>query len=163
MHMRRFGVIALLMAMQAAALAQETPMSALRPDQVAFIALYRELVETNTTLSAGSCTLAAERMAAHLKASGFSDMDVTLFSVPEHAKEGGLVAILQGSSKTAKPMLLLGHLDVVEAKREDWTRDPFTLIEENRAAILTATAYTGLTNVGACARCLSAAISSPIW
>jgi acetylornithine deacetylase/succinyl-diaminopimelate desuccinylase-like protein len=51
--------------------------------------------------------------------------------VPEHPKEGGLVAILQGNSSTAKPMLLLGHLDVVEAKREDWTRDPFTLIEEN--------------------------------
>jgi len=131
MHMRMLGAIALAMAMQAAAIAQEAPMSALRPDQVAFLALYKELVETNTTLSVGSCTLAAERMAAHLKAAGFSDKDVTFFSVPEHPKEGGLVAILQGNSSTAKPMLLLGHLDVVEAKREDWTRDPFTLIEEN--------------------------------
>ena len=70
-------------------------------------------------------------MAVHLKAAGYSDEDITLFSVPEHPREGGLVAILAGTSKTAKPMLLLGHLDVVEAKREDWTRDPFTLIEEN--------------------------------
>ncbi len=68
---------------------------------------------------------------AHLQAAGFTDKDLTLFSVPDHPKEGGLVAVLAGSSSTAKPMLLLGHLDVVEAKREDWTRDPFTLIEEN--------------------------------
>ena len=106
-------------------------MPPLRPDQVTFLALYKELVETNTTLSAGSCTLAAERIAAHLKSAGFEDKDLTPFSVPDHPKEGGLVAILAGSSKTAKPMLLLGHLDVVEAKRADWTRDPFTFIEEN--------------------------------
>jgi acetylornithine deacetylase/succinyl-diaminopimelate desuccinylase-like protein len=54
-----------------------------------------------------------------------------LFATPEHPKEGGLVAILQGKSKILKPMLLLAHIDVVEAKREDWTRDPFILIEEN--------------------------------
>jgi len=114
-----------------AAVAQDAPMAPERPDQVAYLALYKELVETNTSLSVGSCTLAAERMAAHLKAAGFTDKDITLFSVPEHPKEGGLVAVLPGTSKTAKPMLLLGHLDVVEAKRSDWTRDPFTLIDEN--------------------------------
>jgi len=130
-HSQLFGSIGLAVTLQTAALAQEAPMTPLRPDQVSFLALYKELVETNTTLSAGSCTLAAERMAAHLKAAGYTDNDLTLFSTPEHPKEGGLVAILPGTSKTAKPMLLLGHLDVVEAKREDWTRDPFTLIEEN--------------------------------
>jgi acetylornithine deacetylase/succinyl-diaminopimelate desuccinylase-like protein len=109
----------------------DAPMPALRPDQVTFLALFKELVETNTTLSAGSCTLAAERMAARLRAAGFPDADITLFSAPDHPKEGGLVAILHGRSSTAKAVLLLGHLDVVEAKREDWTRDPFTMIEEN--------------------------------
>jgi acetylornithine deacetylase/succinyl-diaminopimelate desuccinylase-like protein len=112
-------------------LAQEAPMPPLRPDQVAFRALYKELVETNTTLSSGSCTLAAQRMAAHLKTAGYPDTDVSIFTAPDHPKEGGLVAILHGTSRTAKPILLLGHLDVVEARREDWTRDPFTLIEEN--------------------------------
>jgi acetylornithine deacetylase/succinyl-diaminopimelate desuccinylase-like protein len=102
-----------------------------RPDQVAFRALYRELVETNTTLSAGSCTLAAERMAARLKAAGFPDGDIRLFAVPEHPKEGGLVAVLPGTDPKARAILLLAHLDVVEAKREDWTRDPFVLVEEN--------------------------------
>jgi len=103
----------------------------LRPDQVAFLALYKQLVETNTTLSSGSCTKAAELVAAHLKAAGFTDKDITMFSAPDHPKEGGLVAILPGTSTAAKPMLLLGHLDVVEANREDWTRDPFTFIQEN--------------------------------
>src|SRR5271154_3535308 len=111
--------------------AQEAPMTALRPDQAAFRAIYKELVETNTELSVGSCTLAAERMAAHLKAAGFSDKDVTVFSSPEHPKDGGLVASLAGTSNSVKPLLLLGHLDVVEAEREDWSRDPFVLIEEN--------------------------------
>ncbi len=103
----------------------------LRADQSAFRDLYKELVETNTTLSAGSCTLATERLAARLKTAGFKDADITLFSTPEHPKEGGLVAILPGSDAKAKPVLLLGHLDVVEANREDWTRDPFALIEED--------------------------------
>jgi acetylornithine deacetylase/succinyl-diaminopimelate desuccinylase-like protein len=121
----------LALAVQSTVRAQEPPMAPLRPDQTAFLTLYKELVETNTTLSAGSCTVAAEHIAAHLKAAGFEDRDITLFSVPDHPKEGGVVAVLAGKSKAAKPMLLLGHLDVVEAKREDWTRDPFTLVEEN--------------------------------
>jgi acetylornithine deacetylase/succinyl-diaminopimelate desuccinylase-like protein len=130
MYRKICGVLGLAVATQCA-FAQETPMEPLRPDQVAFRALYKELVETNTTLSAGSCTLAAQRIGAHLKAAGFAAKDLTFFSVPDHPKEGGIVAVLEGSSSSAKPMLLLGHLDVVEAKREDWTRDPFTLIEEN--------------------------------
>lgn len=110
-----------------------TPTAAkdLRPDQLRFRALYQELVETNTSLSSGSCTLAAQRMAEHLKAAGYPESDLHLFSVPDHPKEGGLVAILPGSDPTAKAILLLAHLDVVEAKREDWTRDPFKLVEED--------------------------------
>ena len=110
-----------------------TPVSgqALRPDQAKFRTLYQELVETNTTLSVGSCTQAAEQIATRLKAAGYPDADLTLFSVPEHPKEGGLVAVLPGSDPKAKAILLLAHIDVVEAKREDWTRDPFKLVEEN--------------------------------
>ncbi len=113
-------------------LAAAVPVTAAeRPDQNAFRALYKELVETNTTISAGSCTLAAERMAARLKAAGYADADIRMFSVPEHPKEGGLVATLPGRDPSAKAILLLAHLDVVEAKRADWTRDPFVLVEEN--------------------------------
>ena len=96
-----------------------------------FRELYKELVETNTTLSSGSCTLAAERMAARLKAAGFPDSDLHPFAAPDHPKEGGLVAIYPGKDKKAKAILLMAHIDVVEAKREDWTRDPFKLVEEN--------------------------------
>jgi acetylornithine deacetylase/succinyl-diaminopimelate desuccinylase-like protein len=105
--------------------------TALRPDQERFRALYRELVETNTTLSSGSCTLAAERMAARLTQAGFASADLHLYSAPDHPREGGLVAVLPGRDSKAKAVLMLAHLDVVEAKREDWTRDPFVLVEEN--------------------------------
>src|SRR5580700_4728791 len=97
MRMRFFGAIALAATMQTTVIAQEAPMTPLRPDQLAYLALYKELVETNTTLSAGSCTLAAERLAAHLKSAGYAESDVTLFSTPDHPKEGGLVAVLPGT------------------------------------------------------------------
>jgi acetylornithine deacetylase/succinyl-diaminopimelate desuccinylase-like protein len=118
-----------LLAIIGAAFAQAP--APLRPDQTAFRALFEELVETNTTLSSGSCTLAAERMAARLKTAGFTDSQLTVFATPEHPKEGGLVAVYPGTSATIKPLLLIAHIDVVEAKREDWERDPFTLFEEN--------------------------------
>ncbi|OXE35935.1 MAG: peptidase M20 [Phenylobacterium zucineum] len=101
-----------------------------RPDQVAFRGLYKELVETNTTLSVGSCTLAAEKMAARLKAAGYADADMELIVPPEHPKWGALIATLKGSDAKLKPIMLLAHIDVVEANRADWVRDPFTLIEE---------------------------------
>ena len=106
------------------------PSMALRPDQVAFLGLYKELIETNTTLSSGSCTEAAGRMAARLKTAGFPDEDVIPFVDPAHPKEGGLVAILPGRDASAGAILLLAHLDVVEARRADWTRDPFKLVED---------------------------------
>jgi acetylornithine deacetylase/succinyl-diaminopimelate desuccinylase-like protein len=120
----------------AAALLAAAPMLAqtaapIRPDQAQFRELYKELVETDSSWPNGSCTLAAERMAARLKAAGYKDSQITLFSVPEFPKEGGLVAVLPGTDPKAGAILLLSHLDVVAAKRADWTRDPFVLVEEN--------------------------------
>ncbi len=112
-------------------LAAPAAAQAMRPDQLAFKALYKQLVETNTSLSVGSCTGAAEMLASHLKAAGFGDADITVFSTPYHPKEGGIVAVLTGRDRKAKPILLLGHLDVVEAKRSDWQRDPFVMVEED--------------------------------
>jgi acetylornithine deacetylase/succinyl-diaminopimelate desuccinylase-like protein len=123
---------AMAAAATAALLVCSLPLSAApSPDEAQFRGLYKELVETNTTLSAGSCTLAAERMAARLKAAGFADSELHIFTAPDHPKEGGLVAIYPGRDPKLKAILLLAHIDVVEAKREDWTRDPFTLVEEN--------------------------------
>jgi len=117
----------------AALLASTTAAAAAPPadDEAAFRATYKELVETNTTLSAGSCTLAAERMAARLRAAGFPASDLHLIVAPDHTKEGNLVAVLPGRDPAAKAILLLAHIDVVEANRADWERDPFTLVEEN--------------------------------
>jgi hypothetical protein len=96
-----------------------------------FRSLYKELVETNTTFSAGSCTAAAEKMAARLEAAGFAKSDLNLFADPAFPKDGGLIATYTGRDSHRKAILLLAHIDVVEAKREDWTRDPFALVEEN--------------------------------
>ena len=103
----------------------------LRPDQIEYRALYKDLVETDTSITTGSCTLLADKIEAHMKARGFTGAEIFRFAVPDHPKEGGIVVTYAGTSRTVKPMLLLGHLDVVVAKREDWTRDPYTLIEEN--------------------------------
>jgi len=120
-----FGACALAVLMGGIACAQGADQGLSR-----FRETYKELVETNTTLSAGDCTLAATRMAARLKAAGYADQDVRVFVPDGHPKEGGLLAVLRGSDPTAKAILMLAHVDVVEAKREDWTRDPFVLVEE---------------------------------
>ena len=74
---------------------------------------------------------AAERMAARLEAAGFAKTDLTLMVHPDYPKDGALIARYAGQDPKLKPILLLAHIDVVEAKREDWTRDPFKLVEEN--------------------------------
>ena len=103
----------------------------LRPDQAEFRALYQELVETDTSATTGNCTELAAKIAGRLRKAGYTDDQITSFSVQARPKEGGLVVRLPGSSKSLKPLLLLGHIDVVAAKREDWTRDPYKMIEEN--------------------------------
>jgi acetylornithine deacetylase/succinyl-diaminopimelate desuccinylase-like protein len=118
------------LAVAAAASPAAAPAGAPRADQLAFRDIFRELIETNTSHSIGNCTLAAEKMAAHLRAAGYPDSDLHPFAVAEHPKDGGLVAVLPGTDRGAKAILLLAHLDVVEARREDWTRDPFALVEE---------------------------------
>lgn len=100
------------------------------PTEAAFRETFKTLIETNTAHSTGSCTLAAERMAERLKAAGFVDADIHLYAPEDAPKDGLLVARLKGKGK-GKGLLLLAHIDVVEARREDWTRDPFSLIEED--------------------------------
>jgi acetylornithine deacetylase/succinyl-diaminopimelate desuccinylase-like protein len=102
-----------------------------RAGETEFRALYQELVETDTSLSNGSCTLAAERMAARLLGAGYAKSDVQVVVPPDFPRQGNLVARITGSDAKLAPMLLLAHIDVVEAKRSDWKRDPFKLVEEN--------------------------------
>lgn len=102
----------------------------LTPVQKQMRSIYQELVETNTTNSVGSCTVAAQKMAKRLKAGGFKDSELQIIIPPGGPKKGNLVARLKGDG-SKKPLLLLAHIDVVEANREDWERDPFKLVEEN--------------------------------
>ena len=90
--------------------------------------IYKQLIEINTTDSVGNTTTAAEAMAARLRAAGFATSDVRVLA--PNPRKGNLVARLRGSTNQ-KPVLLLAHLDVVEAKREDWSVDPFTFTEQD--------------------------------
>lgn len=90
--------------------------------------LYQELVEINTTTATGDTQKAAEAMGARLRAAGFADSDVQVFSPAPH--KGNLVARLHGSG-ARKPILLVAHIDVVPALREDWSFDPFKLTEQD--------------------------------
>lgn len=101
------------------------------PTEPAFRALLAELVNTNTTLSAGDCTKAAAQIGARLKTAGYRDQDIHLITDSAHPREGSIVAVLPGRDPALKAILMLGHIDVVEARREDWTRDPFAMVEEN--------------------------------
>jgi acetylornithine deacetylase/succinyl-diaminopimelate desuccinylase-like protein len=92
--------------------------------------IFQELIEINTTDSAGSTTLAAEAMAARLKAAGFSAPDIQVLAPPGAPKRGNLIARLRGNGE-APPILLLAHLDVVEARSEDWSIPPFQFLERD--------------------------------
>src|ERR1051325_5570874 len=90
--------------------------------------IYKELVEINTVTTTGDTAKAAQAMAARLRAAGFPADDVRVFTPAP--RKGNLVARLPGTG-AKKPILLLAHIDVVEAKREDWSTDPFKLVEQD--------------------------------
>src|SRR5580698_8704248 len=90
--------------------------------------IFRELIEINTTDSVGNTTRAAEAMAKRLKDAGFPAADVQVLGPND--RKGNLVVRLRGAGGK-KPVLIIGHLDVVEARREDWTTDPFQFVEKD--------------------------------
>ncbi len=98
------------------------------PEQQNFFEIYKELIEINTTALSGDTLVAAKAMARHLIAAGFAEADVQVLQ--NGPRKGNLVARLRGTG-AKQPLLLLAHLDVVEAKREDWTTDPFKLTEKD--------------------------------
>ena len=93
--------------------------------------IFKQLIEINTTASSGSTTVAATAMAARLTQAGFPAADVQVIG-PAGSRNYNLVARLRGTGGgSAKPILFLAHLDVVEARREDWSLDPFTFTEKD--------------------------------
>jgi acetylornithine deacetylase/succinyl-diaminopimelate desuccinylase-like protein len=101
---------------------------ALSPQQQLAFDIYKELLEIDTTTATGDTKQAAEAMAARLRAAGYAEADVQVFSPAP--RKGNLVARLRGTG-ARKPILLLAHLDVVPARREDWSFDPFKLTEQD--------------------------------
>ncbi len=90
--------------------------------------IFKQLIEINTTDSAGSTTVAAEAMAQRLRDAGFPANDAQVLG--PNPRKGNLVARLHGTG-ARRPILLLGHLDVVEARREEWSVDPFQFLERD--------------------------------
>ena len=121
-----------LIALTVAASARLSGAQALNPNQQLARDIYKELVEINTTSDAdpGGTTQAAEAMRKRLVSAGFPESDVQVLS--SGPRDGNLVARLHGSGASGrKPILLLAHLDVVPAKREDWSIDPFAFTEKD--------------------------------
>src|SRR5579862_2585929 len=94
------------------------------------VEIFKQLIEINTTDSVGSVTAAAEAMAKRFRDAGFPDSDIHVLGPNTNDRKKNVVVRLHGSGKH-KPVLLIGHLDVVEARREDWTTDPFQFIEKD--------------------------------
>lgn len=90
--------------------------------------IFKQLIEINTTDSVGSVTTASEAMAQRCRDAGFADSDMKILGPNDRKKN--LIVRLHGTGKR-KPLLLIGHLDVVEAHREDWTTDPFAFVEKD--------------------------------
>lgn len=97
-----------------------------QPDAALTREIFKEMIEINTTHSTGSTTKASEAVAARMKAAGYTDQEIFLGGPVEN--KGNIVVRLKGTGKK-KPILLLAHLDVVEAPRVDWSTDPFKFEE----------------------------------
>ena len=91
--------------------------------------IFQQLIEINTTDSVGSTTIAAQAMAKRLTDAGFPASDIAVLGPND--RKGNMVVRLHGTDRAQKPVLIIGHLDVVEARREDWTTDPFKFVEKD--------------------------------
>ena len=128
---RRLGKWAAALAVLVVGAAATAQAQAPTPDQQRLREIYKELVEINTTASAGNCTQAARGHGRAAQGRGASDRRHANPRPAGSAEGRQLIAPLHGTDAQARPLLLLAHIDVVEAKREDWVRDPFKLVEEN--------------------------------
>jgi acetylornithine deacetylase/succinyl-diaminopimelate desuccinylase-like protein len=101
------------------------------PGLAAFRDIYKEMVEIDSSPSTGSCTKVVRAAETRLEAAGFSAEDAQVVIPDGKPEDGNLVARLRAPGAKKKGVLLLAHIDVVDAKRSDWERDPFKLVEEN--------------------------------
>ena len=112
------------------AAAQAAPATA-DPGREAFREIYKEMVEIDSSPSTGSCTKVVRAAETRLKAAGFGGDEMQVVIPDGKPDDGNIVARIRAKSPAKKGILLLAHIDVVDAKRADWERDPFKLYEEN--------------------------------
>jgi acetylornithine deacetylase/succinyl-diaminopimelate desuccinylase-like protein len=96
-----------------------------------FREIYEEMLEIDSSPTTGSCTRVVQAAEKRLKAAGYTAGDIQMIIPPGKPDDGNIVATLRAPNPAKKGILLMGHIDVVDARREDWERDPFTLFEEN--------------------------------
>ena len=122
------GVLGLAAAilMSGSALAAPAP----TPSEARFRAVFKEMIETDTSAASGDCTLLSKKIQTRMVAAGFPAANLQILVPPTDAKAGNLVATYPGTDPSAKAVLMLGHIDVVNAFRTDWSRDPYVLVEE---------------------------------
>src|SRR3954447_5192255 len=125
---RRVGLLVVALMSAFAAVSGPIAAEGLTPNQQRAFDIYKELIEINTVTATGDTAKAAEAMAARLRTAGFPETDVHAFSPAP--RKGNLVARLRGTG-ARKPILLVAHIDVVPASREDWSTDPFKLVEQD--------------------------------
>src|SRR6266516_166609 len=125
--MKRAGLLALLIGLSFPLHAQMQ--RTLSPNDQRARDIFEQLININTTGSSGSTTVAANAMAKRLTDAGFPAADVQVIGLAG-SRNHNLVARYRGTG-SQKPILLLAHIDVVEAKREDWSLDPFTFTEKD--------------------------------
>lgn len=112
-----------------AGVSAQAPAAARTADDSLARAVLKELIEFNTAPSGGAMSKATQAMAARLRAAGYDERDVQLTG-PDAAHQN-LLATLRGRDREASPVLLMAHIDVVEALASDWSMDPFTLHERD--------------------------------
>src|SRR3954454_13819083 len=93
--------------------------------------IYKEMVEIDSSQSTGSCTKVVRAAETRLEAAGFCADDMQVVIPAGKPEDGNIVARVRAKNPARKGVLLLAHIDVVDARREDWERDPFKLDVEN--------------------------------
>ncbi|HEV7432951.1 MAG TPA: M20/M25/M40 family metallo-hydrolase [Steroidobacteraceae bacterium] len=126
--MSRFLCSALLAVLAASACDAQSPGAPLSPQELKARALFERLIAFKTSVGLGQVPAMAKYLADEFRAAGFPEADIHIFPLGETSS---MVVRYRGDGSGGKPILLMAHMDVVTAKREEWQRDPFALVEEN--------------------------------
>ena len=126
MTKRSYG--ALMLALAVAASGVQAAQSTLTAPEVSARAIFERVIAFKTSVGLGQVPAMAAYLAGEFRAAGFPEADIHIFPLGETAS---MVVRYRGDGSGGKPILLMAHMDVVTAKREEWQRDPFALVEEN--------------------------------